>query len=108
MNRIAAVLLMALFGAFLSAQAPSVYSLATLKFSERAVVAVPLVDAIGNLGGFPGPMVLGILADRLGSLEGAIWVAPALGSLLPLIAFGWELGDRLSARGPRVAPAPPS
>lgn len=90
--------LVAITGALLSAQAPCTYSLATMKFAARAAVACPLVDAIGNLGGFPGPAGLGALADRFGGLESVIWILPSLGLVLSLIAFSWEILDRSAQR----------
>jgi fucose permease len=99
-NQTTAFVLMVVVGAATSAQAPSIYSLATYKFATRAAVACPLVDAIGNLGGFAGPAGLGVLADRFGGLERVIWIAPALGFLLAAVSLGWELIDRWSVRPP--------
>lgn len=52
--------LIVLQGVFISAQAPSTYSLTALKFPTRATVSVPMVDAIGSLGSISGPTLLGM------------------------------------------------
>ena len=65
-----AIAMMVLQGVFLSAQAPTVYSLASTKFADRAGTAVPLVDAIGLDRSHPRAPVdgLGGAADgRLGA-----------------------------------------
>ena len=55
-----AIAMMVLQGVFLSAQAPTVYSLASSKFADRAGTAVPLVDAIGTIGAIPAPPLMGV------------------------------------------------
>jgi nitrate/nitrite transporter NarK len=94
-NLFAALMLMTLVGALLAAQAPIIYSITSRKFAARAAVAVPLVDAIGSLGGIATPTLIGILADRLGHLDRAIWWALAAGILLSLITLVWQYADRL-------------
>jgi MFS family permease len=89
--------LMVLQGVFLSAQAPSTYSLTTMKFPTRATVAIPLVDAIGTLGGISGPALLGWSAEWQG-LEKVIWSIPCLGLTLAAISMSWELWERWIGR----------
>ena len=99
--------LMALQGVFLSAQAPSTYSLTTMKFSTRAAVAVPLVDAIGTLGGITGPALLGWSAEWRGGLEQVIWSIPCLGFALAAISISWEFFDRWTGRLQKTKPIVP-
>ena len=89
-----AIAMMVMQGVFLSAQAPTVYSLASAKFADRAGTAVPLVDAIGNIGAILGPPMMGWLAQQMGSLERAAWLIPPMGCVLVAISLGWEFKDR--------------
>ncbi len=89
-----ALALMTLVGALLAAQAPAVYSITSRKFPARAAVAVPLVDAIGSIGGIATPTLIGLLADRLGRLDYAIWWALGAGLLLTVITLVWQQADR--------------
>jgi MFS family permease len=99
--------LMALQGVCLSAQAPSTYSLTTMKFPTRAAVAVPLVDAIGTMGGITGPALLGWSAERWGGLEQVIWSIPCVGSALAAISASWEFFDRWTGRLQKTKPLMP-
>ncbi|MFN0165352.1 MAG: MFS transporter [Bryobacteraceae bacterium] len=90
-----ALVLMTLVGALLAAQAPTVYSITSRKFVARAAVAVPLVDAIGSIGGIAAPTLIGLLADKLGRLDHAIWWALGAGLLLTVITLAWQYTDRL-------------
>ena len=89
-----AIAMMVLQGVFLSAQAPTVYSLASTKFADRAGTAVPLVDAIGSIGAIAGPPLMGWVAQRMGGLERAAWLIPLTGCLLIAVSLGWEAKDR--------------
>ncbi len=89
-----AIAMMVMQGVFLSAQAPTVYSLASAKFADRAGTAVPLVDAIGTIGAVSGPPLMGWIAQRMGGLERAAWLIPPMGCVLVAISLGWELKDR--------------
>ncbi|HUQ91599.1 MAG TPA: MFS transporter [Bryobacteraceae bacterium] len=92
---VAALVLMTVVGALLAAQAPTIYSITSRKFAARAAVAVPLVDMIGSFGGIFTPTLIGMLADRLGHLDRAIWWALVAGLLLSLITLVWQYADRL-------------
>jgi len=87
------VLLMGLSGAFIAAQAPTMYSIASARFGSRAATAIPLIDAIGVGGSFVGPAAVGALAMKT-SLHTVLWVIPALGGLLVIVVFLWQLLDR--------------
>ena len=99
------IAMMALQGAFLSAQAPTTYSLATHKFPARAAVAVPLVDAIGSIGGFSGPALLGWSAEHVGDLGTVMWIIPCMGLCLAAISLGWEYYDRWAGKRNSAPPA---
>lgn len=92
-----AIAMMVLQGVFLSAQAPTVYSLASTRYADRAGTAVPLVDAIGSFGAILAPTLMGWVAQPMGGLERALWLIPLTGCLLIAISLGWEAKDR-SAR----------
>ncbi len=80
-------------GAFIAAQAPTMYALASAKFGSRAATVIPLVSAIGNLGGLTGPTLIGGLAHYYG-LRAILWLIPILGSVFVAIVFAWEIVDR--------------
>ena len=89
----AGLVLIFLNGAFIAAQAPTMYAIASAKFGDRAATAIPLMDAIGVLGGFMGPAAVGALADRHG-LHAVLWLIPVVGFALVLIVFAWHVVDR--------------
>jgi predicted dehydrogenase/MFS family permease len=84
-----------LSGALMSAQAPTMYSLAVTKFGNRAATAIPLIDAIGLIGSFMGPAIVGTLADRNG-LHTVLWFIPAIGILFVAIVLVWDLRERVN------------
>jgi MFS family permease len=87
------LVLMFLNGAFIAAQAPTMYAIASAKFGERAATAIPLVDAIGVLVGSMGPAAVGTLADRYG-LHTVLWLIPAVGCVFVATVLTWQLVDR--------------
>ena len=93
------LVLVFLNGAFIAAQAPTMYAITSAKFGSRAATAIPLIDAIGVLGGFATPALVGALADLYG-LRTVLWFVPVLGILLVLIVFAWELFDRRQLASP--------
>jgi MFS family permease len=84
--------LMFLNGALIAAQAPTMYALASAKFGGRAATVIPLVSAIGNLGGLTGPTLIGGLANHYG-LRTVLWLIPAMGAIFVMIVFAWEIAD---------------
>ncbi len=88
------ITLMFVSGAFISAQAPTMGSLAVAKFGDRAPVVIPLYEAFGTIGGLIGPPLLGLLAMRAGELGAVMWLVPAAGLALSAVAIGWEVCDR--------------
>ncbi|NOY41125.1 MAG: MFS transporter [Planctomycetes bacterium] len=97
--------LMFLAGAFIAAQAPTMYSLASEKFGDRAATAIPLMDAVGALGGLGGPVLIGALADE-SDLATVLWIIPALGAFFVAIVFTWEWIDRRPAQEKSIPIAP--
>jgi MFS family permease len=98
--------LMFLNGALIAAQAPTMYALASAKFGSRAATVIPLVSAIGNLGGLTGPTLIGGLASHYG-LRAILWLIPVLGAVFVAIVFVWEIVDRrraLVGRGSHAQP----
>ena len=88
------VALFFLSGALMSAQAPTMYSIISAKFGPRAPIAIPLVDAIGILGSFMGPTIVGALADEAGGLRSVLWLIPASGAVFVSIVAAWWMLDR--------------
>ena len=91
-------------GVFIGAQAPTMYSLCSAKFGARAATAIPLMDAIGILGGTPAPTALGAFADGYG-LESALWLLSVVGVLFVAMVFFWEAIERRRV-GTSSPPAP--
>lgn len=87
------LVLVFLNGAFIAAQAPTMYAITSAKFGRRAATAIPLIDAIGICCGFATPAIVGALADRFG-LGTVLWFIPSLGFILVAIVFAWEFFDR--------------
>ncbi len=90
--------LVGLSGAFVAAQAPTTYSIATSKFGERAPAAIPLVDGIGNFGGLIGPPLLGAIAGITGDLNATMLLIPVCGFSLVILLVIWEAADRIGLR----------
>ncbi len=88
-----ALILVAINGAFVSAQAPTTYSIAIARFGDRAPAAIPLIDAIGNLGILIGAPLLGFIADLTGELQAAMWLIPIAGMTLVLATIRPRAGD---------------
>lgn len=87
------LILVFLNGAFIAAQAPTMYAITSAKFGRRATTAIPIIDAIGITGGFATPAIVGALADRFG-LGTVLWFIPALGFILVVIVFAWDILDK--------------
>ncbi|MBN2296641.1 MAG: MFS transporter [Pirellulales bacterium] len=77
-------------GAFIAAQAPVMYAIAADKLGSRAATAIPLISAIGTVGGFATPALTGSVADYYG-LEAALWLIPLAGCLMVAIIFTWQI-----------------
>ncbi len=76
-------LMMALIG-LKSAMAPF-WALSTTFLSGTAAAGgIALINSVGNLGGFVGPTLVGVITDRTGSIEISLWI---LGGALLLMAL---------------------
>ena len=89
-----ALTLIFLCGASISAQAPTMGSLAIAKFGKRAPIVTPMVEAVGNFCGLIGPPLVGLVAMEVGGLSEALWFIPVAGLMLSMTAFLWEIYDR--------------
>jgi predicted MFS family arabinose efflux permease len=104
---VASLALMALSGAMFAAQSPAMSSLAVKEFGSLAPVAIPLYEAVGNVAGVAGPWLLGGLLDAGADLGTALYLPPAAGVVLAIVALSWEAQDRRSASGTPSAIAEP-
>ena len=89
---------MAFFSVFASCvygYQPCFWALPTITLGESAAAAsIGLINAIGNLGGFFGPFMLGYLVTRTGSFNsGLVWllVDLAVAGILVLVLGVWRL-----------------
>ncbi len=69
-----------IFAACIHAFQPCFWALPTITLGEYAAAAsIGLINAIGNLGGFVGPFMLGYLVTRTGSFTpGLVWLVASL------------------------------
>jgi MFS transporter, ACS family, tartrate transporter len=85
----------ALFAACVHAYQPCFWALPTITLGESAAAAsIGLINAIGNLGGFVGPFILGYLVTRTGSFRGGlVWLLANLvvAGILVLFLRGFRL-----------------
>ncbi|MGB2627500.1 MAG: MFS transporter [Candidatus Acidiferrum sp.] len=84
-----------IFAACVHAYQPCFWALPTITLGEYAAAAsIGLINALGNLGGFAGPFVLGYFATRTGSFTGGlVWllVNLAVAGILVLFLRGYQL-----------------
>ena len=67
----------------LKAYLPAFWSLPSLFLTEAAAAgSIGLINSVGNLGGFVGPTVMGIVKDYTGSYRGGLWFLALLGGRL--------------------------
>jgi nitrate/nitrite transporter NarK len=81
-------------GAFYGFQ-PVFWAVPTRFLSESAAAAsIGLINSVGNLGGFVGPMVMGYLASRTHSFSAALLylVASLFASGILMLAVGRQAG----------------
>jgi nitrate/nitrite transporter NarK len=74
---------------------PCFWAVPTLFLSESAAAAsIGLINSVGNLGGFVGPMVMGYLTTRTHSFAAGLWYL--VGSLIVggLLMLGVGAGRR--------------
>jgi ACS family tartrate transporter-like MFS transporter len=98
-----AILFFSMVGAAYYAFHPAFWSVPTEFLSESAAAAsIGLINSVGNLGGFLGPLILGYLVSRTASFSGGLWylVGSFFVSGVLMLAVG---GARPSARIARAA-----
>jgi sugar phosphate permease len=98
-----AILFFSMVGAAYYAFHPAFWSVPTEFLSESAAAAsIGLINSVGNLGGFLGPLILGYLVSRTRSFSGGLWylVGSFFVSGMLMLAVG---GARPSARIARAA-----
>ncbi|MGH3312879.1 MAG: MFS transporter [Streptomyces sp.] len=72
---------------------------------EVVAVALGLINALGNLGGFAGPYLVGWLTDSTGSsLTGFAVLAAFLGAAVLIVIFGLRPGAPAAAGAPAGVP----
>ena len=78
-----------IFAACVHAYQPCFWALPTITLGESAAaVAIGLINAIGNLGGFVGPFIMGYMVDRTGSFtSGLVWLLANLVAAGILVLF---------------------
>jgi len=78
-----------IFAACVHAYQPCFWALPTITLGESAAaVAIGLINAIGNLGGFVGPFIMGYTVDRTGSFtSGLVWLLANLVAAGILVLF---------------------
>ncbi|HEY9229106.1 MAG TPA: hypothetical protein VIP11_20815, partial [Gemmatimonadaceae bacterium] len=69
-----------------------------------AAVGIALVNAIGNVGGFIGPTVIGFLRERTGGDTGAFLVLGGMAFAASLICLGMTKATRLRKSPGRLGP----
>ena len=83
-----------IFAACVHAFQPCFWALPTLTLGDSAAAAsIGLINALGNLGGFAGPFILGFLVTRTGSFtSGLVWLLTNLvaGGMLVLFLRGFR------------------
>jgi MFS transporter, ACS family, tartrate transporter len=89
------------FAACVYAYQPCFWALPTITLGESAAAAsIGLINAIGNLGGFAGPFLMGYLVTRTGSFTfGLTWllVNLVLAGILVLCLRGFKLQSTVGA-----------
>jgi MFS transporter, ACS family, tartrate transporter len=75
----AVVAALALVNVGISAAKPPLWSMPTLFLSGPAAAAgIATINSIGNLGGFVGPAMIGLIKDRTGSFVGGLYFVGGL------------------------------
>ena len=69
-----------------------------------AAAGIAMINSMGNLGGFIGPLLVGWLKDKLGSYAGGLY---AVGAMMALSAIVVVLLSRQTEQGPAVPDTEP-
>jgi len=63
-----------------------------------SAAGIALVNSVGNLGGFVGPVVVGLIADHTGSSKSGLAALAAAVLMLSVLAF-WRLANAGESAG---------
>ena len=97
------ILALTLVNCGISASKPPLWSMPTLFLSGSAAAAgIATINSLGNLGGFVGPFMIGLIKEQTGSFTGGLWFVAGLLVLSSFIVF------LLSSIARRQTPAPDS
>ncbi len=74
---------------------PPFWAMPSLFLTETAAAGcVGLINSVGNLGGFLGPVVVGTIDKRLGGFQGGMWFLAATMTIMIVVIFSLGLGKR--------------
>jgi ACS family tartrate transporter-like MFS transporter len=73
----------------------------TFLTGTAAAAAIALINSIGNVGGFVGPIVVGTLKDATGSFEAGLYVLTGCALMSAIVTL-------VAVHAPRARPAPPA
>ena len=72
----------------ISASKPPLWSMPTLFLSGPAAAAgIAAINSIGNLGGFVGPMMIGVIREQTGSYSWGLYFVAGLLALSALVVM---------------------
>ena len=81
-------------GMAMSGDAISLQSFTALRFRQSAAKAFGFTQALGYLGAGAGPMLMGYVGERSGSLEESVWMIPLTIASLSVLGLSWHFLDR--------------
>lgn len=85
---LAVILALTLVTVGISASKPPLWSMPTLFLSGPAAAAgIAVINSIGNLGGFVGPLMIGVIRQQTGSYAWGLYFVAALLALSALIVL---------------------
>ena len=101
---VAVVAALSLVNIGISAAKPPLWAMPTMFLSgSAAAVGIATINAIGNLGGFVGPWVIGWIKDRTGSFAGGLLFVAALLVLSAMLSLVVARAGRRTAPAAAVA-----
>jgi ACS family tartrate transporter-like MFS transporter len=75
---------------------PAFWALPSLFLTESAAAAsIGLINSFGNLGGWIGPTVVGIVKEKTGEYRYGLWILGASVTISALIIVGLGIGGRV-------------
>lgn len=91
----------------LKAYLPAFWALPSLMLTEAAAAtSIGLINSFGNLGGWVGPTVVGVVRQSTGSYQIGLWILAGSMSMAAVIILSLGIG-RSPARQPKEATLPP-